>query len=117
MKKDLKYYTNLDYEIITKKISPKDGDGWFAYYKDFKGIMGDGETPQEAISEALEAFKAFIEVALLNGDTIALPNEEDKTVRINITMPSKLVKKIDEYIAPLHMSRSAFLQKLAKGVI
>jgi predicted RNase H-like HicB family nuclease len=117
MKKDLKYYTNLDYEIITKKISKNDGDGWFAYYKDFKGIMGDGETPQEAISEALEAFKAFVEVALSNGDTIALPNEEDKTVRINITMPSKLVKKIDEYIAPLHITRSAFLQKLAKGAI
>jgi predicted RNase H-like HicB family nuclease len=117
MKKDLNYYTNLDYEIITKKISPKDGDGWFAYYKDFRGVMGDGETPQEAISEALEAFNAFVEVALSNGDAISLPHEEDKTVRINITMPSKLVKKIDEYIAPLHMSRSAFLQKLAKDVI
>jgi len=35
---------NLDYEIIVKKIKPQDGGGWFAYYKDFKWVMGDGES-------------------------------------------------------------------------
>jgi predicted RNase H-like HicB family nuclease len=113
--KDIAYYTNLDYEIVVKKVNVMDGGGWFAYYKDFKGVMGDGESPQEAINEAIESFKAFLEVSLLNGDDIKLPHEEDKTIRINITMPSKLVKKIDEFIAPLHISRSAFLQKLAKN--
>ena len=39
MKKSLDYYMNLDYEIIVKKVKPTDGGGWFAYYKDFKGVM------------------------------------------------------------------------------
>lgn len=47
--KNLDYYMNLDYEIVIKKVSPEDGDGWFAYYKDFKGVMGDGESAIEAI--------------------------------------------------------------------
>jgi len=84
MKKNLDYYMNLDYEISVKKVKPEDGGGWFAYYKDFKGIMGDGESADEALQSAQEAFKALV-----------------------------TVKKIDDFIAPLHITRSAFLQKAA----
>lgn len=111
--KNVDYYRNLDYEIIIKKVSSKDGDGWFAYYKDFKGVMGDGESATEAIESAQSAFAAFIEVSLAQGDVIAEPNAPEKSLRINISMPEYLVKKIDSYIEPLHLSRSAFLQKAA----
>lgn len=113
MKKNLDYYMNLDYEIIVKKVKPEDGGGWFAYYKDFKGVMGDGESADEALQFAQEAFKAFVTVTLENKETIPEPNEADKSLRINISMPEKLIKKIDDFIAPLHITRSAFLQKAA----
>lgn len=111
--KNLDYYMNLDYEIVIKKVSPEDGDGWFAYYKDFKGVMGDGESAIEAIESAQNAFAAFIEVSLSKGDYIPEPHTNEKSLRINISMPENLVKKIDSYIEPLHLSRSAFLQKAA----
>jgi predicted RNase H-like HicB family nuclease len=111
--KDLNYYTNLDYEIIIKKISEADGGGWFAYYKDFKGVMGDGETSIEALSSVQEAFKAFILVSLENNDEILEPQTGEKSLRINISMPERLIKKIDNYIEPFHITRSAFLQKAA----
>ncbi len=113
MKKDVDYYTNLDYEIVVKRVRPEDGDGWFAYYKDFKGVMGDGENADEALRSAQEAFKAYVAVALENKDVILKPNAPEKSLRINISMPQKLIQKIDEYIAPFHISRSAFLQKAA----
>ena len=113
MKKNLDYYMNLDYEIIVKKLKPTDGGGWFAYYKDFKGVMGDGESADEALASCQESFKAFVMVALENKDAIAEPNEAEKSLRINISMPERLVKKIDDFIAPLHITRSAFLQKVA----
>ncbi|ARU48218.1 type II toxin-antitoxin system HicB family antitoxin [Sulfurospirillum diekertiae] len=113
MKKNLDYYMNLDYEIIVKKVKPEDGAGWFAYYKDFKGVMGDGESADEALQSAQEAFKAFVTVMLESKESIAEPNEADKSLRINISMPERLVKKIDDFIAPLHLTRSAFLQKVA----
>ena len=50
---------------------------------------------------------------LENKDAIAKPNEAEKSLRINISMPERLVKKIDDFIAPLHITRSAFLQKVA----
>ncbi|MDD3325099.1 MAG: type II toxin-antitoxin system HicB family antitoxin [Sulfurospirillaceae bacterium] len=113
MKKNLDYFMNLDYEIIVKKVKPNEGGGWFAYYKDFKGVMGDGESADEALSSCQEAFKAFLMVALEKKDTISEPNEAEKSLRINISMPERLVKKIDEFIMPLHLTRSAFLQKVA----
>ena len=113
MKKNLDYFMNLDYEIIVKKIKPNEGGGWFAYYKNFKGVMGDGESADEALSSCQEAFKAFVMVAFENKDSIAEPNEAEKSLRINISMPVRLVKKIDEFITPLHITRSAFLQKIA----
>jgi len=113
MKKNLDYYMNLDYEIVVKKVKLEDGGGWFAYYKDHKGVMGDGESADIALQSAQEAFKAFITVALENKDTIAEPNEAEKSLRINISMPERLVKQIDNFIAPLHITRSAFLQKVA----
>ncbi len=113
MKKSLDYYMNLDYEIIVKKVKLEDGGGWFAYYKDFKGVMGDGESADEALKSTQAAFKAFVMVALENKDSIIQPNEAEKSLRINISMPERLVKKIDEFITPLHLTRSAFLQKVA----
>ncbi|MBD3798858.1 type II toxin-antitoxin system HicB family antitoxin [Sulfuricurvum sp.] len=111
--KNLEYYINLDYEIVIRKVSSEDGDGWFAYYKDFKGVMGDGENAIEAIESARSAFLAFVEVSLAQGDYIPEPHSHEKSLRINISMPDNLVKKIDSYIEPLHLSRSAFLQKAA----
>ena len=113
MKKNLEYYMNLYYEIIVKKIKPQEGGGWFAYYKDFKGVMGDGKSADEALVSCQESFRAFVMVAIENNDTIIKPNEAEKSLRINISMPERLVKKIDEFIAPLHITRSAFLQKAA----
>jgi predicted RNase H-like HicB family nuclease len=111
--KNLAYYMNLDYEIVIKKVSHEDGDGWFAYYKDFKGVMGDGESEIEAIESAQSAFSAFVEVSLAQVDSIPEPHTNEKSVRINISIPENLVSKIDSYIEPLHLSRSAFFQKAA----
>lgn len=96
--KNLAYYTNLDYEIVIKKVSPEDGDGWFAYYKDFKGVMGDGESAIEAIESAQNTFSAFVEVSLAQGDNIPEPDINEKSLRINISMPENLVNKIDSIL-------------------
>ena len=61
MKKNINYYTNLNYDILAKRVQSKDGDGWFAYYKDFQGVMGDGKSKDEALRAVKEAFKAYIE--------------------------------------------------------
>ena len=107
--KTLNYYLNLDYEIIIREVSAQDGGGYFAYYKDFKGVMGDGETADEAMKDVKSAFACYLEVALQSNEAIKEPSHLMKTKRINITIPLYALEQIDTYAKSLNMNRSTFL--------
>ena len=70
MIKDLKYYMLLDYDIVVRDLTDKEGGGVLAYYIDLPFIMGDGDTKSEA-------------------------RNAQKSKRINITLPNDLLNKID----------------------
>ncbi|MDR2790676.1 MAG: type II toxin-antitoxin system HicB family antitoxin [Campylobacteraceae bacterium] len=113
MQKDLSYYMDLDYEIVIKRTKKDDKNNWVAYYKDFKVVSSEGESASEAIYSVREAFVEYVKSAIEKKQHIAEPNEHERAVRINISVNAAALKKIDAYIAPLHISRSAFLQKSA----
>ena len=107
------YYLNLPYEIVVKKVPREDGGGYFAYFKDFTGVMGDGETDKEAIEDAWSAFKCYLEVAIDNGEEILEPSHLTKSKRVNITVPASTLEKIDVYAKNSGMNRSTFLVECA----
>jgi len=109
----INYYLNLDYEIIIREITSQDGGGYFAYYKDFKGVMGDGETADEAIKDVKSAFACYLEVTLKNGEEIKKPSHLMKAKRINITIPLYALEKIDNYAKNHNINRSTFLVESA----
>jgi predicted RNase H-like HicB family nuclease len=111
--KDKDYYLNLDYEIVVRKLSEEEGGGYFAYYKDFRGIMGDGESIEEAVRDAKLAFSSYLDFALKNGEEIKEPSHLIKTKRINITIPIYALEKIDKYAKSLNKNRSTFLVESA----
>lgn len=116
--KTVNEYLQLDYEIVVRALSVDEGGGWFAYYKDFKGIMGDGETPEEAIKDVRAAFTAFVQNALDNGDKIPMPSShQPKSVRLNITIPEDELSKIDSFAKNHGMSRSGLIQAAAREYI
>lgn len=73
MIKNKEYYMNLNYCIVTTKLSKEDGEGYLSYYKDIKTVMGDGKTEIEAIEDVKKAFECFVEVSLQNKDIIPEP--------------------------------------------
>lgn len=77
--KTVNEYLKLDYEIVLRTLTEDEGGSWFAYYKDFKGVMGDGETPEEALKDARNAFTTFVQNALENGDKIPMPITSTKS--------------------------------------
>lgn len=109
MKKDVEYYMSLPYEIIIRKLEAKEGGGYFARYKDFPYIMGDGDSEAEAIVDVKEAFKFMIETDLKEKKYIKEPNKETR-VRINISLPYDLLAQIDK----ITTNRSQFLTNLAQ---
>jgi len=112
MIKNMNYYLSIDYDIIVSKLSEEDGGGYFAYYKDIKGVMGDGPTEDEAISDVKNAFKCFLEVALENKDIIPEPIELDKTKRINISMTNRRINSLDLLAKKMKTDRSKILSTL-----
>ena len=111
--KDLQYYLNLPYEIIVRKLSQKDGGGYFANYKDFPYIMGDGESEAEAIADVKKAFAFVIETDLAEGKRIKEPSNTEAKVRINITLDKSLIEAIDK----VTHNRSKFLANCAKEAL
>lgn len=113
MMKNKAYYLNLEYGIATRKLSEEEGGGLLAYYTDLPFIAGDGESIEEAITDAKSAFACYLDVALEKGETIKEPSHLMKTKRINITVPLYALEKIDNYAKSHNINRSTFLVESA----
>ena len=62
-----------DYPVEIRPLSADEGGGWLARFADLPGCMGDGATPEAAISDAYEAAAAWLAVAREQGDTFPNP--------------------------------------------
>lgn len=98
--KDIKYYLSLPYKIEIEPISEKEGGGYTARLSQFgsMGIVGDGETIQEAI-EDLENYKKLVFESLIkSGKKIPDPENEitQYSGKVLIRMPKELHSKLIE---------------------
>lgn len=128
IKKDLDYYLNLPYEIVVRKNPENEGGGYGAFIPLFKKIaffFGDGDSPEEALKDLKEAFSATLESMIEDGDYIPEPDpakslinpdpKSEKAIRLNITLPERLVEIIDKKAKELCLNRSALIAHLARN--
>ncbi len=64
-----------DYPIEIRPIPPEEGGGYLALFPDLPGCIADGETPEEAIRNALDAAESWLKTAREFGDPIPTPFE------------------------------------------
>ncbi|MBW7922529.1 MAG: type II toxin-antitoxin system HicB family antitoxin [Rubellimicrobium sp.] len=62
------------YSMVISPISDEDGGGYMARFPDLPGCMSDGETPDAAARNALDAFAVWMEVQI--GRKVAIPAPE-----------------------------------------
>ena len=117
MIKDKEYYLRIDYDIIMDRLEEEDGGGYFAYYKDIPSVMGDGETKEEAVQDARNAFFSYVEVSLKNKDIIQEPIDITKKEKINITMPKDKLIGLDIFIKEHNTNRSKVLTNLTNMLL
>lgn len=106
---------------------------------DVEGCFSAGDTLEEAFNNAKEAISFHIETLIKDGEAIpqptALENHKNnpeykdfifalvdvdlthlmgKTEKINVTLPSLLIRRIDEFVAknPVYKTRSGFLAQV-----
>ena len=61
------------YRISLKPLTAEDGGGWLAKVPELPGCMSDGDTPQEAVENVMDAIACWIEAAEEDGRTVPTP--------------------------------------------
>ena len=109
---------------------------------DLPGCFSAGDTMDEAVVNASEAITGWIEAVLDDAGDIPMPDAidvhrakrevkgwiwalsevdasvlSDKAERINITLPARVLRRVDEAAGRLHESRSGFLARAALEAI
>jgi predicted RNase H-like HicB family nuclease len=119
-----------------------DKTAWGVVVPDLPGCFSAGDTMDESISNASEAIAAWIEAVLDDGGDIPEPSPvdvhrknpefkgwvwalaevdpavlSDKAERINITLPARVLKRVDEAARVSNETRSGFLARAALQAI
>ncbi len=98
MKKNLNYYMSLSYKIEIEPIPEKEGGGYVARLPQFgkSGIIGDGETAEEALSDLQKNQKLRFESYLKEGLDIPEPeaHREEFSGRFVIRIPRFLHREL-----------------------
>jgi antitoxin HicB len=68
---------DLAYPFTVRPLADEDGSGWLVEFPDLPGCIADGATPEEALHEAQDALRSWLETARKHGDPIPLPTRAD----------------------------------------
>lgn len=79
-----------DYPIEIRPLAAEDGGGWLATFPDLPGCMGDGETPEAAVTDGYAAAQAWLNVASECGDTVPQPGAGGESGRFVARVPKSL---------------------------
>ncbi len=68
---------NYRYQMILRPLTGAEGGGWLAEIPELPGCMSDGETPQQAVDNVMDAIACWIEAAEEDGRPVPVPASAD----------------------------------------
>jgi antitoxin HicB len=71
-----------EYPVTIRPLIPEDGGGFLAFVPDLPGCMSDGETPQEAFTNAQDAIASWIEEAHRLGLAVPEASRQDPDLKV-----------------------------------
>jgi antitoxin HicB len=66
--------SQLTYPVVITPLSVEEGGGFAATVPDLPGCMSDGETPEDALHNVLDAIDSWIEMAEELGHSVPEPS-------------------------------------------
>lgn len=115
MKKDLEYYLNLPYSIKVCRIPDSEGGGYEARIPELGeyAIIGDGDTPEEAISSLEQVKKERFNAYLTEGITIPEPETESNfSGKFVLRLDSRLHKSLSNGAKEQGVSLNQYIKTL-----
>ena len=95
MKKDVNYYMSLKYPM--EIVEDPDEGGYVISFPDLPGCLTSGETLEDAVHNAEDAKKVWLEASLEEGNEIAEPRSvEDYSGTFKLRLPKSLHKALAE---------------------
>ena len=83
----------MNYDILIRPLPEDEGGGYVGYVPDLQGCMSDGNTPEEATTNTLEAMREWIELHQETGRAVPEPGFAVK----------RLIKREEALISALHV--------------
>lgn len=106
-----------DYRFEIRPLSADDGGGLLITFPDLPGCMSDGDTYDEAIANARDAFEGWIETYREMGREIPLPGSEGKAAKFVLRLPRSLHQRVISAAAAEGVSANTLLTTfVAEGV-
>lgn len=106
------------YPFQITPLSSEDGGGYLVTFPDLPGCMSDGETVEEAIEMARDAFKCWMSVYIEEGREIPAPGGHGPASgRFNLRTPKTLHAKLARQAAAEGVSMNTLaVALLAEGL-
>ncbi len=106
-----------DYKIEITPIVKEEGGGFLATFPDLPGCMADGETIEQVIREARDAFNCWMKACLEWNKAIPTPGTGGTSGRFVTRVPKSLHARLTARAKQEGVSLNTFVvAKLAEGV-
>lgn len=83
----------MNYDILIRPLPEDEGGGFVGFIPDLQGCMSDGDTPEEAVRNTLEAMKEWMELHTETGRAIPEPG----------TAMKRAIKREEALISAIHV--------------
>ena len=69
--------SDTEYRFTVRPLTEDEGGGYLVEFPDLPGCMSDGDTPQEAVENVMDAIACWIEAAEEDGRPVPAPASAD----------------------------------------
>ncbi|MCP4696501.1 MAG: type II toxin-antitoxin system HicB family antitoxin [Gammaproteobacteria bacterium] len=101
-----------EYSFEIKPLTEEDGGGWLIAFPDLPGCMSDGETPEEALKNGMDALKCWIAANEEEGRPIPKPGTSTSgkfAARIPKSLQARLIARARQEGVSVNVLVMAFI--------
>jgi len=101
-----------DYSFNIRPLPKEDGGGFLVTFPDLPGCISDGETPEEAVRNGLDAAKSWLNTAHEYNDPIPVPGETSSgrfITRLPKSLHARLVSRARQEGVSMNALVTSFL--------
>lgn len=101
-----------DYPFEVRPLTEDEGGGYLITFPDLPGCMSDGETPEEAIKNGMDAVKSWLETAREFNDPVPKPGESGSGRFVTLvprSLHARLVARAKQEGVSMNVLVTAFL--------